>query len=92
MGLYGDPGNRLLNPRSHLGSYYENGWEVSRQYIHAYKWYNLAISFGKWDSSVSEEKMRDLVFRDGTELATKMTPDQIAEAQKLAREWVEKHK
>ena len=59
-----------------LGSMYEDGKGVPQDYVLAYMWYNLAAaqSFG-----VAAE-LRNF-------LAKSMTPEQIADAQKLAREW-----
>ncbi len=64
-----------------LGLMYEEGWGVAQNYVQAHMWYNLAAAQGEKDAS----KGRDI-------LAEKMTPDQIAEAQKLAREWKPKRK
>jgi len=68
-----------------LGDMYEEGKGVPKNYVRAHMWYNLAAS--TYASSPyyesereSAEKLRDL-------LARKMTPAQIAEAQRLAREW-----
>ena len=71
-----------------LGDMYGEGKGVPQDYVQAYMWYNLAAS--QYASSPhyelyvrdreSAEKLRDL-------FARKMTPAQIAEAQKLAREW-----
>jgi hypothetical protein len=64
-----------------LGYLYETGKGVPQDYIQAHMWYNLAASDTQ-DAAVSEtaSQMRDLV-------AAKMTPAQVAEAQRLAREW-----
>ena len=59
-----------------LGTMYDNGQGVPQDYVQAHKWYNLAGGKGYADAA----KARDLV-------AAKMTPAQIAEAQKLAQEW-----
>ena len=59
-----------------LGVMYYNGQGVPQDYIQAHIWFNLAASEGD-DKS---REVRDLV-------AKIMTPDQIAEAQRLAREW-----
>jgi TPR repeat protein len=59
-----------------LGLLYEKGRGVPQDYVRAHMWYNLAAANG--DKAGAE-------FRD--DLARKMTPAQIAEAQKLAREW-----
>jgi len=64
-----------------LGNMYIIGLGVPLDYAQAHMWYNLATSryppSGDRDTAV---KNRDL-------LAKKMTPAQISEAQKLAREW-----
>ncbi len=66
-----------------LGHMYYEGQGVPQDYIQAHKWFNIAASrYG-----VSEKDNRDeaLIFRNAA--AAKMTPAQIAEAQKLASEW-----
>ncbi len=64
-----------------LGLMYDNAWGVTQDYSRAHMWYSLAIARGL---NIAE-KNRDL-------LAKKMTPAQIAKAQKLAREWKPKGK
>jgi hypothetical protein len=55
-----------------------NGHGVPQDYVRAHMWFNIAAAS---DVSVRDAvKWRDLV-------ATRMTPAQIAEAQRLAREW-----
>jgi len=64
-----------------LGMAYEGGIGVLQDYVEAYKWYNLAAARTKdADSRAMDIKSRD-------DVALKMTPTQIAEGQKLAREW-----
>ena len=58
-----------------LGVMYEKGQGVPQDYVQAHKWWNLAAVAGDKEAI----KNRDIV-------AGKMTPAQIAEAQKLARE------
>ena len=58
-----------------LGLMYDNGRGVPQDYIRAHLWWNLAATKGDPDSV----KNRDVA-------AGRMTPQQIAEAQKLARE------
>ena len=60
---------------------YDEGQGVSQDIVQAYKWYSLAATNG--DKPAAE--LRDA-------LAKQMTPAQIAEAQKLAREWKPKQK
>jgi uncharacterized protein len=65
-----------------LGYLYETGKDVPQDYVQAHMWYNLAASDAQ-DAAMSDtaSQQRDLV-------AAKMTPAQIAEAQRMAREWV----
>jgi TPR repeat protein len=62
--------------QSNLGFMYLYGRGVSRDYVSAYMWLDLAASRG----DTSARLARDL-------LAAKMTPVQVAEAQTMAREW-----
>ena len=59
-----------------LGVMYHNGDGVVQDYVMAHVWYNLAGARG--DEQARENRDR---------IAQKMTRDQIAEAQRLAREW-----
>ena len=61
--------------QSNLGVMYEIGKGVVQDYTRAHMWFSLASAVGNKNAV----KGRDLV-------AAKMTPQQIAEAQKLARE------
>jgi TPR repeat protein len=63
-----------------LGLMYGKGEGVPQDYVQAHMWFNLAAAQGDADAA----KNRDIV-------AKNMTPDQIAEAQKLAREWLAAH-
>jgi uncharacterized protein len=69
-----DQGNALA--QLSLGGMYANGRGVPQDYILAHMWYNLTAAQGDQDAI----KNRDLI-------AGNMTPAQIAEAQRLAREW-----
>ncbi len=66
-----------------LGLMYVNGWGVPQDFVLAHKWLNLAAS----RYSASEKESRDRAVTNRDLVAAKMTPAQIAEAQKLAREW-----
>jgi TPR repeat protein len=66
-----------------LGAMYTNGWGVPQDYVEAHKWLNLAAAgFPAW-----EPERREMAVRNRDQLAAKMTAAQIAEAQRLAREW-----
>jgi TPR repeat protein len=72
----GDPGAQV-----DLALVYERGQGVTRDDVQAYMWLNLATARGNIDAA----KLRNV-------LEAGMTPDQIAEAQRLAREWKPKPK
>ncbi|MDA2934832.1 sel1 repeat family protein [Acidobacteria bacterium AH-259-D05] len=63
-----------------LAVMYHSGEGVPQDYIQAHMWYNLAASNLTGDDAKIAAKGRD-------DLAKGMTPEQIAEAQRLAREW-----
>ena len=64
-----------------LGVMYGNGQGVPQDYIQAHLWYNLAAGQGEELGRKARDSLLDL-----------MTAEQIAEAQKLAREWKPKRK
>jgi TPR repeat protein len=59
---------------------YAKGQGVLQDYVHAHKWLNLSLANG---------------FEPGPQFldlfAGQITPAQLTEAQRLAREWMEKH-
>ncbi len=59
-----------------LGLLYAHGRGVQKDYVQALKWHNLTAANGA-----------EVAGRHRDALAEQMTPAQIAEAQKLAREW-----
>jgi TPR repeat protein len=66
-----------------LAVMYDSGRGVLQDYVLAHKWYNLAAShYATWEADVGASAARS---RD--RLTVRMTPAQIAEAQKMAREW-----
>ncbi len=67
--------------RSNLGFMYAKGQGVPQDDAQAHMWYNLAASrFSPGEKRNKAVKNRDII-------AERMTPAQISEAQKLAREW-----
>ena len=62
---------------------YYNGEGVPQDYVQAHKWSNLAASKATGDNREKATSLRDAV-------AAQMTREQIAEAQRLAREWTPK--
>ncbi len=64
-----------------LGIMYHRGAGVPQDYLQAHMWFNLSASRSPLDETFNAAvKGRD-------EVAAKMSPAQISEAQKLAREW-----
>jgi TPR repeat protein len=73
----------MKDSQVNLGLMYYQGQGVSKDYVLAHMWLNLAAS--QYPPSV-RKKMNDAVhFRDTVN--SLMTPAQIAEAERLAREW-----
>jgi uncharacterized protein len=66
----------LAEAQYNLGVMYANGEGVAQDYAAAHMWFNLAAA----SRNKNAVKARDIV-------AAQLTPAQIAEAQKLAREW-----
>jgi hypothetical protein len=63
-----------------LGFMYYNGDGVPEDYVEAYKWWNLAAAQGYADAKSNKEIVEK-----------KMTRQQIAEGQRLSREWFNEH-
>ena len=72
--LAADQGDAIA--QSKLGLRYKYGVGVPQNLIEAHKWFNLSGSNGEEGAAA----LRD-------DVASKMTEDQIAEAQALARDW-----
>ena len=69
-----DQGN--ARAQFNLGIMYAEGQGVPQDYVRAHMWFNLSAAQGDQNAA----KNRDIAAR-------RMTPAQIAEAQRLAREW-----
>jgi TPR repeat protein len=72
--LAADQGEALAQTK--IAIMYDYGQGVPQDIVQAYTWYSLATTNGDKPAP----QLRDLI-------ANKMTPAQIAKAQKLAREW-----
>ena len=64
------------NAQYNFGVFYDNGLGVPQDKVRAYMWFNLSAAQGREGAAA----FRDLIAR-------RTTPAQIAEAQRLAREW-----
>ena len=79
--------------QSYLGFMYELGDGLPRNYVFAHMWFSLAAAhshadfadYGNMADIMYEAAKSNAEMRD--RLANKMTPEQIAEAQRFAREW-----
>ena len=67
--------------QNNLGGMYENGRGVPQDYVLAHVWFNLSAS------RQTDSKNRELTAKARDRVAAKMTPTQITEAQRRAREW-----
>ena len=68
-----------------LGFMYSKGEGVPQDYVQAHMWFNLAAA-GSSNAEVRAEALKNRI-----SVAAFMTPDQIAEAQRLAQEWIAVH-
>ena len=73
----------LADAQHNLGWVYFEGQGVPQDYILAHMWFSLAVS----RFPASEGEKREQAVKDRDIVASKMTPAQTAEAQRLAREW-----
>ncbi len=64
-----------------LGIMYDKGRGVPQDYSKAHMWYNLAAS------RLPPGVEHDIAVKNRDNVAKRMTPAQISEAKKLAREW-----
>jgi len=67
--------------QNNLGTMYDYGRGVPQDYVQAHMWYNLAAASG------GDDEDREMAAKNRDLTAEKMTSEQIAEAQRLAREW-----
>ena len=74
-----DQGN--ASAQNDLGFMYGEGRGVPQDYVQAHMWFDIAAA------NLAIKQERDTAVRNRDKVAAKMTPAQIAEAQKLAQEW-----
>ncbi len=65
-----------------LGVMYHTGQGVPQDYVQAHMWYNLVVA-----SLPASGGAREMAAKNRDIVAKRMTPAQIAEAQRLARGW-----
>ena len=66
-----------------FGFMHEHGEGVTQDFVKAHKWYNLAAS----RLSASKKEVREIAARGRARVAALLAEAQLAEAQRLAREW-----
>ncbi|MFH0810222.1 MAG: tetratricopeptide repeat protein [Pseudomonadota bacterium] len=74
---------RQAEAQCNLGLMYAEGHGVPQDFVQAHMRFDLAAA----RFSASEAEERDMAVKSRDDLAAKMTPAQIAEAQRLASEW-----
>jgi len=72
-----------VRAQANLAYMYANGLGVARDVVEAYKWYHLASN--RYVSS--DREGREFAARERETIAARMTPVEIARAQRLVREW-----
>ena len=66
--------------QNNLGLMYASGRGVPQDFVQAHMWFHIAAALGD-----------EMAKRGQNKVASRMTPDQIAEAQRMAREWLAKY-
>ena len=74
-----EQGNKFV--ARNLGGHYAGGYGIEKDNIQAYKWFSIAAINGDEDSQKYKQRLEE-----------EMIPIQVAEAQELARKWIEKWK
>jgi hypothetical protein len=74
-----DQGN--IQSQINLGALYAMGQGLPKDYVQAHKWFTLAIA------GIPPGPIRERVMQNRDLAASQMTPAQIAESDKLARDW-----
>ena len=69
--------------QNNLGLMYYNGEGVPKDYVRAHMWLNLAAS--RYPATV--KKYREEAARDRDRVARLLSPEALARAQRMAREW-----
>jgi uncharacterized protein len=86
-----DQGNAL--GQLGLGGKYEQGQGVPEDFVQAYMWFDLAAVRGELAAIPNADlsAMRDKAAKERDAVAAQMTPEQIAEAKRLAKAWMQSH-
>ncbi|MDP2602813.1 MAG: hypothetical protein Q8S00_09515 [Deltaproteobacteria bacterium] len=85
MSWYRKAAEQGLAPAQYnLGLMYTKGQGVTQDNVEAHKWFNILAAYS------TDKEAQDTATKGRNIVAEKMTPAQIAEAQKRAREWKKK--
>ena len=76
-------GQRHPRAQYNLGLLYATGEGVEQDYRMAYMWFNLAVVH----FPASETRNRNVAIKNRDVVAGKLSREEVAESQKLAREW-----
>ncbi len=87
FGIFGLVLNGFVAAQIVLGFIHLNAVGVAKDYVVAHMWFNIAAS-GPTTGIKELDRKKAASARD--KVGRRMTPAQIAEAQRLAREWVAK--
>ena len=71
----------MTKSQINIGFMHQYGKGVTQDYVQAHKWYNIAAS------RLPPGEDRDMALSNRDLVEKQMTPDQITEAERLAREW-----
>jgi TPR repeat protein len=82
--------NGQPNSQWQLGTLYERGQGVPREYSQAYKWHELA-TMNLSAKSAEHDQLLKIWADDRKTLSDKMSSQQIVEAERLVREWLQRH-
>jgi hypothetical protein len=69
--------------QANLGVMYELGHGVPQDLVQAHMWFALSVA----GFPASEAKNRGIATRNRDEIAARMTPEQLANAHRLAKAW-----
>ncbi len=67
--------------QNNLGVMHEHGVGTPQDYVQAHKWYNLSAS------AATDQESRERAVKNRNQVERRMSSTQVAEAQRLAREW-----
>jgi TPR repeat protein len=70
-----------------LGAMYSVGEGIPQDYVEAYKWFSIAAAGGGYLDTKSNEPVKSDAAKRRDEIARRLTPAQLADAQRLVQKW-----